>query len=193
MESSRSSISSVFVYGILVFIPIAFLIFLADHILEIIKIVFDPILRLLPKETIIGIEMPTITAFFLLAIIILITGYVAKSGFGSRIIDKVDAVVPGFYLIKNLLLGKVNIADDRISTCLALIDEAWLFGFIIEQHDSGMLTVYVPDAPSFLGGSLYIMREEQIKRLKMKNKDVIKSLMQFGFGAKDFIDKEVKW
>jgi hypothetical protein len=57
----------------------------------------------------------------------------------------------------------------RLKVALANIDDAWLLGFIIEQHSSGMLTVIIPSAPTPTAGSIYYLAEQQVGRLNVPN------------------------
>src|SRR4029453_15892903 len=103
--------------------------------------------------------------------------FLSRSGLGNIFTTVVEnmfsKIIPGFSLIRKLFHEQDE--DSKIKSALAYIDDAWLFAFILEEkNDAGLLTVFVPSAPIPTSGNVYLMREEQVKRLDIKTSEVVK-------------------
>jgi uncharacterized membrane protein len=59
----------------------------------------------------------------------------------------------------------------------------------MERHASGVLTVFVPSAPTPLAGAILYLREEKVKRLDVPVKSAVKTLMQLGVGSGQLLDR----
>ena len=52
-----------------------------------------------------------------------------------------------------------------MSVALARIEDAWMLSFVVERHASGLLTVFVPSAPTPAAGSVYYLTEDRVQHL----------------------------
>jgi uncharacterized membrane protein len=182
-----------FLKGLLILIPLIFVIFILSTAFDYIQLIFKPFEELLPSQPIFGFAVKKILTVITFILIVLILGLITNSKFGQWILKKGEVFVPGFILIRTVLFGNLGREKNKMKACIASIDDAWLFGFIIEEHESGMLTIFIPSAPAPTGGNIYFMNENQIKRIEASPKEVIKYIMQFGFGSKNILDGKVKW
>lgn len=146
-----------------------------------------PISDFLPKETFMGVSFTNLFAMIIFVLIVLFVGLFTITATGKKFIEKIESTVPGFSIIKNFLNSEDEVSQSGIKVCLAYIDEVWHYGFIIEDHKNGMLTVFIPDAPNFTGGGVVFMKEEQIKRLDISTKEAGKRIMQLGLGSKEIL------
>jgi uncharacterized membrane protein len=97
-------------------------------------------------------------------------------------------IIPGFSVMKKIFYG-----ESDIKSVLAYIDDAWLFGFILEEKsDAGLITVFVPSAPIPTSGNVYLMKEEQIMRLDIKTSDAVKCITQLGIGSGEILKGKIK-
>lgn len=179
-----------FLSGLTLFLPIFLLyIIFNEAINHIRELIIMPISELLPDETFLGIPFTHLFAMIIFILIVLLVGLFTITIKGKKLIDKFESSVPGFTLIKNFLNSDDEVTQAGIKVCLAFIDDVWHYAFIIEDHNNGMLTVFIPDAPNFTGGDVVFMKEEQIKRLNISTKEAGKRLMQLGFGSKDIFNE----
>jgi uncharacterized membrane protein len=74
-----------------------------------------------------------------------------------------------------------------VKVLLVTLDEAWLFGFLIEEMPDGMLAVFVPGVPSPISGSLYFFNESQVRRTDITVREAVRVLARLGVGAGPFI------
>jgi len=193
MFGEKGVFKEVLIYGLMTAIPLMFMIYLLVTVVEFLSKVIQPITNLLPVKSIFGLGVPILAVFLVLLFIVIILGFATKKELAGKLAGKIDFIIPGFFILKNYLRGTLDENTSHIKPCLATLDDAWLIAFIIEEHESGMLTVFVPAAPSITSGSLYFFTEQQVKRLRMSNRDAVKCIIQYGSGSKTFLDKEVKW
>ncbi len=193
MLKQKNIFREILLLGLVTAIPLMFVAYLIITIIEMISKVIQPITLLLPPESIFGIGTPTLAAVTILLIFVILLGFATKKEIGGKVSGKIDFIIPGFSILKDYITGNLNQNTSHIKPCLATLDDAWLFAFIVEEHESGMLSVFIPSAPSITSGSLYFLTEQQVKRLNMSNREAAKCIIQYGSGAKAFLDKEVKW
>jgi uncharacterized membrane protein len=58
----------------------------------------------------------------------------------------------------------------------------------MEQHADGLLTVFVPSAPTPTAGSIYYHTEQQVKRLDVPVSTAIKCITQLGVGSREMLE-----
>jgi len=74
--------------------------------------------------------------------------------------------IPGYTLLRGIVGDPENLSENaKLKVALANIDDAWLLSFIVEELPDGMLAVFVPSAPTPTAGNVYLMTEQQVKRL----------------------------
>lgn len=189
MRNVRKGFKNFFFDGLMFLLPLAFIIFLFSFLVGIIIDIITPITEILPKVTILGQSMPKLSALVILFLIILLCAAIGRSRTGSIISERLEGlvakVIPGFSIIKNLFYEQKEIYNDKkIKPALALIDDAWLFAFILEEkNDADLLTVYVPSSPIPTSGNVYLMTEQQIKRLDITVKEAVTCITQLGIGS----------
>lgn len=186
--------SSVFMKGLYFVLPTFLFVFILSSIFSFLKETLQPFVEVLPRGTVLGMEYPNIAIIIFLIFLIFAAGYAGiRTGFGDRFVSRIESLVPGYMLIKHLLSEKTGKHGTDLKPCLALIDDGWLFSFIVEEMDNGMLVVFVPGAPSIASGNVYIMNTESVKRLNISKKEAVKSIMQFGIGTNERLKGKVEW
>jgi len=61
----------------------------------------------------------------------------------------------------------------------------------MEEHDNGLLTVFVPSTPVLTVGNLYIVEPERVTRLTAGASEVADCISQWGMGSKKIIADSV--
>ncbi|TXK96502.1 hypothetical protein BMR11_11645 [Methylococcaceae bacterium CS5] len=67
---------------------------------------------------------------------------------------------------------------------------AVVLGFIMEEHDDGLVTVFVPSSPVLTIGNVYIVKAEQMSLINAKSQDVADCLSKWGMGSKKLLSKQ---
>jgi uncharacterized membrane protein len=190
----KLTVSSVFMKGLYFVVPTFLFVFIISTMFSFLRDALQPFVNLLPGGTVLGMNYPNIVIFILLILLIFAAGYAGiRTGFGDRFVSRIETLVPGYMLLKHLLSEKTGEGGTDLKPCLALIDDGWLFSFIVEEMDNGMLVVFVPGAPSITSGNVYIMNAETVKRLDISKKEAVKSIMQFGIGTNERLKGKVDW
>jgi uncharacterized membrane protein len=67
------------------------------------------------------------------------------------------------------------------------IEEALVPGFIIEEHDDGRFTVFVPSVPTPLAGAVYVLSRERVHVLDVPFTQAIRTISQWGSGSRKLV------
>jgi uncharacterized membrane protein len=129
----------------------------------------------------------------LLLIIGFFAGLLAQTAFASRISQTMEQLIlrkmPGYTLFKSVAEGAAGAGDrSQLKVALANIDDAWLISFIVEEHPDGLMTVFIPSAPTPTAGSIYFLTEKQVRRLDASVSSAITCIMQLGVGSRKLIE-----
>ncbi|HAY34612.1 MAG TPA: hypothetical protein PK536_12000 [Ignavibacteria bacterium] len=186
-------IKSAFIKGLFVIIPLMFIIFILQGTIGILKDLLEPFSKLLPVNSLFGIGGPDFVVFLILIAFTTLVGFIQGERNRSGIIRKVESFIPGYSIVKKFLGEDSDSVNGNTKSCLATIDDAWLFAFILEEGKSGMLTVFVPSSPTPTSGNIYFMTEQQVKRLDIPPREIFKCITQLGIGADKMLEGKVKW
>lgn len=77
--------------------------------------------------------------------------------------------------------------NSTIPTVLARIEDAWQYGFLVEEIEGDQYVVYIPGAPNPTSGSVYILEKSRIKVTNIPLKDTMKTLRGLGAGSNNLV------
>ena len=131
---------------------------------------------------------PVLLASAVLILLCLVLGLLALTGPTRKTVawleNTILAKVPGYLFLKGAGESALGLdASVPYPLVLARIEEAWQFGFLIEQLEGGHLAVFVPDAPNPLSGSVFFMGPERVRRTDVPVAAALKCLRQLGAGS----------
>jgi uncharacterized membrane protein len=174
--------------GLLFLVPVAATIVILSKALRFSAQILRPVEQVLPRRTIVGLAVADILAVVCLLAIGFFAGLFAQTALGKRISRRIEEVIlgkiPGYTLLRGIVGDPENIsASSQLKVALASIDDAWLLSFIVEELPDGTLAVFVPSAPTPTAGNVYLMTEQQVKRLDVTVAAATKCIMQLGVGA----------
>jgi len=178
--------------GILFFIPLIILIVIIQKAFQIAAVLVIPIIKLLDMTKIFGIGVEIIISVAIILFIIYLGGLISRSSTVRRNVKKMEdallSKVPGYDLIKNMGESFVGFEGNiSIPTVLARIEDAWQYGFLIEEIEGEQYVVYIPGAPNPMSGSVYILEKTRIKKTNISLKDAMKSLRGLGAGSNNLV------
>jgi len=188
MKSFFGTVLSRLVSGFILLVPILIVALIVREILNIFAGLLQPIAVRLPVWITDGLGGGYGIAAVALLLFTLLVGLFAATPTGRRLRDSLErqvlGKVPGYTLIKSLAQGSVGqSSEDDVKVVLVTLDEAWLFGFLIEKHADGMLTVFVPAAPAPTSGSIYFFTEDQIRYTDLKIGEAMRCITRLGVGS----------
>jgi len=192
MEKNFEFFKAMLLGGILFFIPLIILIVIIQKAFQIAAVLVIPIIKLLDMTKIFGIGVEIIISVAIILFIIYLGGLISRSSTVRRNVKKMEdallSKVPGYDLIKNMGESFVGFeGNTSIPTVLARIEDAWQYGFLIEEIEGEQYVVYIPGAPNPMSGSVYILEKTRIKKTNISLKDAMKSLRGLGAGSNNLV------
>lgn len=181
-------IRTIFLGGFLVVLP-AYLAILAfnqtvNALIRLVIVLLRPITHLL------GIDKNLIAvpvALLLFILVCFIAGIIIKTRYFiilKKIIEPILKKIPGYLLIRRLIyrVAKVERSDTLAVGFVALgkTEESLSPGFLIEKHDNGMHTVFVPTVPTPTIGHLYVIPDDRIFPVDVPLLDMVKFISKWG-------------
>jgi uncharacterized membrane protein len=136
----------------------------------------------LPAENLLSLRLVLLICF--------VVGAAVRTQQGRAVRERLEVVfferLPGYGLLRSLTQ---RVAGDSEETtwkpALAEIEDALTPAFIIEEHDDGRFTVFVPSIPTPLAGAVYILARERVHLLDVSFSQAIRSVSRWGSGSKD--------
>ena len=175
--------------GFFVILPVALILFLLVELAEIVILITEPVTEHLPIETLGGIEVATLVAIVLILGACFVTGLAMRTQIGVRFGELVERFglnrLPGYTLLKSLTQSFSGVQDgSAFAVAVATIRDSDVLGFIIEEHDNGDFTVFVPAAPTPTIGTVYCLKPEKVRKLDVPMSEAVNCIMQWGIGSK---------
>jgi uncharacterized membrane protein len=176
--------------GLLFLLPLVAIVYLLGAALLYTHRIVRPIVRIMPFDSFAGMAMEDVLGVVLLVVVAFLAGLVARTGVGVRMVERTEHLIlrriPGYTLYKSM--ARPDSADAAgVSVALAHIDEAWMLAFVMDKHDNGMLTVFVPSAPTPAAGAIYFLREDQIRRLDVPVSAAVRCVTSLGVGSRNLL------
>lgn len=182
--------------GALFLLPLIVVLLLLYHAMRAVATVLHPAARaLLPVESVGGVALVDVLAIAGLLGVGFVAGLIARTPAGRRIQGTLERAIlgkmPGYTLLKSATAEHADLGMGAdVDVALARLDETWVLAFIMERHASGLLTVFVPSAPTPLAGAVYFLSEDQVRRVDVPVGRAMKCLMQLGVGAAAVLDSQ---
>jgi uncharacterized membrane protein len=83
------------------------------------------------------------------------------------------------------LAGDAN--ENVWKPALVEIEDALVPAFIIEAHDDGRFTVFVPSVPTPFAGAVYILDATRVHPIDVPFAQAIQSISKWGSGSRDLV------
>ena len=77
--------------------------------------------------------------------------------------------------------------ENTWKAALVEVEEALVPAFIIEEHEDGRYTVFVPSIPTPFAGAVYILDRQRVHPLDVPFTDALKVVSRWGSGAKNLV------
>ena len=145
-----------------------------------------PIAALLPD----WLPAETLLAILLVLGLCLLVGLLVRTALGRAARQQIERSVfqriPGYGLLRSLTQRMAGESTDSVwKPALVEIEDAYVPGFIIEQFDAGMVTVFVPSVPTPLAGAIYILESARVHPIDVPFTQAFKTISNWGAGSKE--------
>ncbi|MGZ5261483.1 MAG: hypothetical protein ACXWC0_28025 [Burkholderiales bacterium] len=145
--------------------------------------------RLLRIDTVLGPSGDAVIAVVFFLSICFVAGLLIRISFLRRVSERIDRrlneLIPGYSQIRLEATKKIGVGSDEgphFDACLVTAQELSQPGYIIEQNLDGTRTVFVPQAPTFATGQVYVVEPSRIKKLDIDAAALNAHLQKLGKG-----------
>ncbi len=180
MEFSKTTL----IGGLLVILPVALIGLLLLKAMTLVETLLGPIMSLLPHE----VFLPRVIALLIVIGFCFLTGLILKTRIGQLIYQagerRILERLPGYTLMRSLsrqLAGQEE--GVSFSPALVEIEQALAPAFLVEEHEDGSYTVFVPASPTPTVGSLYILPRARVHPVDIPFAKAVECVSQWGMGS----------
>ncbi len=193
MKKFLEFLKTTIIGGFLVLLPVVVVLLLLSLAVATVITAIDPLMEVLPIKGLGGLAVTTLVAILLLLVFCFLTGLLVQMRIGRLGKEWVERFLlerlPGYLMFKNLTRRIAG--EEGIEFAPGLMDlygsEARALGFIIEEHENGTFTIFIPLSPMATVGQVFVLPESQVQKLEVKFVDVVNSLTQWGMESKKLI------
>jgi uncharacterized membrane protein len=172
--------------GVLVVLPIYVSILLLAKSLAIVVKLLSPLTAQIPAT----IQFRQIIASVIFVAICFIAGIIVRTGPGLRAQLAVERNllkrIPGYVLVRGLtarMAGRQE--DDMFAVALVEMGDGLVMAFVVEHHDDGAFTVFVPSVPTPAAGAVFIVPKERVHLVDVTFAKAASVISKWGAGARD--------
>jgi uncharacterized membrane protein len=188
MKFIREFIANALIGGALVVLPIYLAVLLLLKAMQTVVGLVRPVAGLLPQ----WMPAENILALLLVLIVCFVVGLAVRTQAGRNLRARMEVSVfgkiPGYTTIRGLTQRLAGEANENVwKPALVEIEDALVPAFIIEAHDDGRFTVFVPSVPTPFAGAVYILDAARIHPIDVPFAQAIQAISKWGSGSKDLV------
>lgn len=188
MKYFREFIVRTFVGGVFVVVPAYLAILLLLKGMQSAAVLVSPVAALMPG----GIAEQDVLSLAVILLICFVVGVAVRTRVGHGMRKRIERAfferLPGYALIRSLTQRLAGQGDETAwKPALVEIQEALMPGFIIEEHDDGQYTVFVPSVPTPLAGAVYILARARVHPLDVPFTQAIQLVSRWGTGSRELM------
>lgn len=186
-----------FIVGLLLFIPVFVLTLGLFHTYKLGQKIAVPLQEMIGVDTLIGLIALNAAAVLFVVLLIYVFGYLAELPFIMRKINRLDralsTMIPGYIVAKSIVGGVVR-DDDLLSgmrPVLVQTIDGQRVGFETERTEGGLVTVFLPNAPTASTGISLAVAATQVTPMDIPPHRVIELLSFHGRGMSAQIERQI--
>jgi len=172
--------------GVLVILPVDVCILLIAKSISAAVALISPITSQIPA----ALQFREVIAFLVVVFVCFLAGLVLRTGAGLRVKNALERNllerIPGYSLVRGLagrIAGRQE--DETFAVALVEIEDALVPAFIVEEHDDGAYTVFVPSVPTPAAGAIYILPKERVHLVDAPFTKAVSVISKWGAGSRD--------
>lgn len=188
MKAIGEFIKSTLIGGLLVILPLGLAVMIVMKIVGMLKPMVAPIVKELPSS----LHFPNAIALALVFLACFVAGLVAQARRGQAALSFFEGAIldriPGYSMLRSLTR---RIGDheegETFAPAFAEIEDALVPAFVVEKHEDGRYTVFVPSAPTPGVGTIYILVKERVHLVDAPFMNTVKCVSRFGAGSAELL------
>jgi uncharacterized membrane protein len=174
--------------GVLVILPIYIILLLLLKTVAGVAALVSPVTAQLPAT----LQFREVIAVAILIFVCFVAGLLLRTGPGLRTKNALDLKlldrIPGYALIRGLAARAAGRkGDEAFAVALVDFEDALVPAFVIETHDNGAFTVFVPSVPTPVAGAIYILPKERVHFVDIPLAKALTVISKWGAGARDLV------
>jgi uncharacterized membrane protein len=147
-----------------------------------------PVAGLLPE----WMPAENILALLLVLVVCFLIGLALRTRVGRAMRERMEVSVfgklPGYTMFRGLTQRLTGQAKENVwKPALVEIEDALVPAFIIEEHDDGRFTVFVPSVPTPFAGAVYVLNRTRVHPIDVPFQQALQSISRWGSGSKDLV------
>ena len=188
VKKLRQFIASRLIAGILVAAPIYLAALVLLKAMNSLTKFVRPLGKLVPE----WFPAAQILSLLIVSIICFLIGLAVRTPTGRATWERMEYSllqgIPGYALFRGLTQQLARKTQDQAwKPALAEIEQALVPAFIIEEHEDGRFTIFVPSVPTPLAGAIYILSPDRVHPLDVPFTRAIKVVSHWGLVSKDLV------
>jgi uncharacterized membrane protein len=195
MKRVQSFITTTFIGGFLIFLPLIILLITFNWMFETVSEHLKPISNLLVQTT----KMHEFVAFIISVVIFLgicfLLGLFVRTRYGNLAYnifeENILKKVPGYRIVRETIVQLFG-SQKNLFSGVALINlfgnETLTTAFITDEHPNGWFTVFVPSGPAPTAGFTYHLPGKYVHKIKYPVDLAMKTIISLGAGSKSLLE-----
>ena len=188
MKYAREFLKISLVGGLAVLLPVYLALLLLLKGMQTTATFVAPVTALLPSW------LPAQNLVSLLALLItcFVVGLAVRTRMGRAVRQRLEksffSRIPGYAMFRSLTLRLAGSGDEsKWQPALVELEDALVPAFVIEEHDDGQFTVFVPSVPTPLAGAVYVLPPDRVHVVDVPFTEAVKSISRWGVGQKNLV------
>lgn len=177
------------VTGLLLVLPAYLAVLLFIKVLVHLGGLVKPVSSQLPD----GINHPTVIALLSFLIICFIVGVLVKTAIGRVLAEVIDQAIfsriPGYDAIRSITSQLHDFESEKgfKPSMIEVEDGSLSPAFLIETHNEGLSTVFVPSVPTPMAGAILIMASSRVHPIDVSVPAMMKYISKWGSGSEEIL------
>src|SRR5437899_3871937 len=188
MQKIFTFLKTTFLGGALVVLPAWLAALLLLKALAQMQGVVKPVSKHLPES----VGHPFFVAIGLMLALCFIVGALMRTTVGRQVEKAIEnsvlEKVPGYTTLRSVAEQMGDLEEEHgFKPALIEIEEALAPGFIVEEHDDGKCTVFIPSSPTPMAGTIYIIDRARVHPVNVPVTKMFKCISKWGAGGSELL------
>ncbi len=193
MKRLRSFFKTALIGGLVVILPIMILIVIFRWLYQLLSGMIAPLTQLIIERTALQVAIADAIVLLIILAICFVLGVFVKTRLGNYIYKNTENSIltyaPGYTMIKEtilLFLGRKKTPFSHVALISPYNSSTYLTGFVTDERENGMVTVFVPTAPNPTSGNIYHLLPKDVIKLDISIEEGIRTILSCGVGSGNF-------
>lgn len=185
--------------GVTVILPMVILVLVFNWLFELVDGTIAPFTKLIVNNSGIRLFIARIIVVSIILFVCFAIGLIIRTKFGqfihNFIEDRVFKIAPGYNLIKETVLQLLGSKKSPFSTvALARLfnNETLVTCFVTDEHEDGMVSVFVPTGPNPTSGLIYHLNKKDVFPVDISIESAMRTIISCGSGSSELFSRQKK-